>query len=238
MSNTRDLVDAILSGNTLDAMNAFEEVIGNKAAEGIDSLKADVTADMFQTEEHTDEQLESIKEELIAELSGGTLVNYIKKASTSAAHSAHVSGRVGKKSEPGEYHEKIRNKRLNGIKKAADKLAKEQAEQVYQAIEDVEIEQIAEELIQEIGKGTLASYIKKASGNAAANAELSNNLMHLSHREREAGLKNSSEKKAKAAQAKSNIAFKRLDGIKKAVDKLAKEQAEQVLAIMEELNAD
>jgi hypothetical protein len=94
-------------------------------------------------------------------------------------------------------------KRSAGIRKAVDKLTKE----------DVQID--------ELSKGTLASYIKK-SGRAAANYDDSAEFMdNLSKRASTPKLHNDAMDRATYNRQKSN---KRLGGIVKASAKLAKEE--------------
>ena len=86
--------------------------------------------------------------EELDEISKKTLGSYVTKASYDAAKHA---ARYGSSSKPGSFVKA--HQRLAGIKKASDKLAKEEAEQ-----------------IDELSPNTLHSYIKKAAGNMAGNA--------------------------------------------------------------------
>jgi hypothetical protein len=86
--------------------------------------------------------------EELDEISKKTLGSYVTKASYDAAKHA---ARYGSSSKPGSFVKA--HQRLAGIKKASDKLAKEEVEQ-----------------IDELSPNTLHSYIKKAAGNMAGNA--------------------------------------------------------------------
>lgn len=91
-----------------------------------------------------------VKEETeeLDEISKKTLGSYVTKASYDAAKHA---ARYGSGNKPGSFVKA--HQRLAGIKKASDKLAKEEVEQ-----------------IDELSPNTLHSYIKKAAGNMAGNA--------------------------------------------------------------------
>ena len=86
--------------------------------------------------------------ENLDEISKKTLGSYVTKASYDAAKHA---ARYGSGSKPGSFVKA--HQRLAGIKKASDKLTKEEVEQ-----------------LDELSPNTLHSYIKKAAGNMAGNA--------------------------------------------------------------------
>lgn len=338
MSNVSELLDAILSGNSLEAINSFEDAIGEKVADAIDEKKAEVTESMFGEsvemsfeelaeevmaldeiskktlgnyinkasknaadlnafahtaakdakdasdkgghwrsladihgqasehnlkkankrftgiekavskltkeeleiitdllEDHTEEQINQIAEELVTELSNGTLKNYVNKSADDLSNSSHVAGST-KSPEAKEYHGHKAIKRLAGIRKATKKLAKEQAEQVEAILEDIETDIIANELVNEISKGTLGSYIKKASSDAAMRMGTSVAYGKDSQELKNANMKLMSHSLAKSSAAENDKAHKRLQGIRTATNKLTKEQAEQVEAVLDELN--
>lgn len=87
-------------------------------------------ADTTNTEEYVPEEVEELDE-----LSKGTLGNYIKKAATGmngmAVH-AHMSGSASSAEQRDKHFDKA-FKRGKGISKAADKLTKEETEQVDEA---------------------------------------------------------------------------------------------------------
>jgi hypothetical protein len=86
--------------------------------------------------------------EQIDELSKKTLGSYVKKASYDAANRAAEFGAKGKGKDFSKSMDRLRN-----VKKAADKLTKEEVEQ-----------------LDELSPNALHSYIKKAAGNMAGNA--------------------------------------------------------------------
>lgn len=148
--------------------------------------------------------------EQIDELSKGTLASYVPKAARSARIHGQISSEYKSASDRARkssmkdsldrLSKKYKNKawsREDGIKRAADKLAKEEVQ------------------IDELSKGTLASYAKASTFDAAKQgneiAKLGNNLSALS--------------KVNGPLSKLN---KRLAGHSKAVDKLAKEEVEQI----------
>lgn len=88
-------------------------------------------------------------EATVNELSKKTLGSYVKKASAAAASDAAKYGQQGS-SEKGLKHFNKAYDRLQNIKKATDKLTKEEVEE-----------------LDELKKSTLSSYIKKASGDMA-----------------------------------------------------------------------
>ena len=149
--------------------------------------------------------------EPIEELSKSTLASYVPKAARSARIHGQISSEYKSASDRARkssmkdsldrLSKKYKNKawsREDGIKRAANKLAKEEVEQ-----------------IDELSKGTLASYAKASTFDAAKQgneiAKLGNNLSALS--------------KVNGPMYKLN---KRLAGHGKAVDKLAKEEVEQI----------
>jgi hypothetical protein len=76
------------------------------------------------------------EDEQIDEVSKGTLSNYIRKASSDAANHAYTAGTGGAgkmRINRDEFHQKT-DKRLQGISKAAQKLAKEEVEQVNEKV--------------------------------------------------------------------------------------------------------
>lgn len=163
------------------------------------------TVDTTNTEEYVPEEVEELDE-----LSKGTLGNYIKKAATGmngmAVH-AHMSGSASS-AEQREKHFDKAFKRGKGIAKAADKLTKEEVEQ-----------------IDELSKGTLGSYVKKAT------SDVVNKAVGYSH--------DAAKVSSKAPPTRTDSDYdklrvgerglaKRRKGIDLAVKKLTKEEAEQV----------
>jgi hypothetical protein len=182
------------------------------------------------------EKLRKEEAEELDELSKGTLANYSQKAAHDVgnkmyrAGSSHVTANV-KKSEGmrglGDYYDKDSAKqhskaltRLQGIKTAAKKLAKEEF-----TLEDYSLEEIQDfmqtedfEQLDELSKKTLGSYVKKATD------DYTNRETRISR-----ALDNSSKmfldpniNKAAVKQANRKL------GMNKAIDKLTKEQVEEI----------
>ena len=97
-----------------------------------------------EVEVQTSESVHKEEVEQIDELSKKTLGSYVAKASSAAASDAAKYGQQGS-SEKGLSHFSKAYSRLHNIKKAVDKLTKEEVEQ-----------------IDELSKKTLGSYVKKA----------------------------------------------------------------------------
>jgi hypothetical protein len=98
-------------------------------------------------------------------------------------------------------------KRMHGINKAVNRLTKEDVKE--------EAEQI-----DELSKGTLASYAKKASHDSRMNQKMSKDFELDAKGRRNKSLKDAGLKLAGHYQKKS---WKRQDGVNKAIDRLAKE---------------
>jgi two-component sensor histidine kinase len=131
--------------------------------------------------------------EILAELDKKTLGSYVKKASTSLASNAmKAADRTDKKS----FRKAVN--RMSGIQIAADKLAKEEVEE-----------------LDELSKSTLGSYVKKASKDSRNKAL-------------DVGSEMTSASSAQSAIKKFNKSAKRVKGISTAVDKLTKEETENM----------
>jgi hypothetical protein len=154
---------------------------------------------------------DNLKEEIgqIDELSKDTLGRYITKASLKAAgHAYKARDTSSNDNKSGEHIDKT-FKRLDGIKTAVSKLAKEEVEE-----------------LDELDKKTLGSYVKKSSEQgkkAAVSAGQSNQAL---------GRALASGNKHLARVHQDNIIYsnelenKRKAGIAKAVDKLTKEEVD------------
>jgi hypothetical protein len=138
------------------------------------------------------------------ELKKSTLGSYVTKASYDAAKHA---ARYGSSSKPGSFVKA--HQRLAGIKKASDKLAKEEVEQ-----------------IDELSKKTLGSYVKKASADQyfkGQDAQYHDNKA----KKAEGPFAKETKKKHYALAARANDkASNRDTGISRAVDRLTKEEVE------------
>ena len=76
------------------------------------------------------------------------------------------------------------------------------------------------EELDELSKGTLGNYVKKASNNAVISRKIASDFEHMADKARKPGLKDAHRELSSQYQQKS---WKRKDGIIKAVDRLTKE---------------
>ena len=150
------------------------------------------------------EGLKKEEVEQIDELNKSTLASYVKKATQDYGYARRYRDKNAKNIHGDDRDLKhIQSKRFVGISKAADKLAKEEVEQ-----------------IDEISKKTLGSYVKKASHSMASNMSHVTDLMHNKH-----SPKADVDKERNDALKK---VVRRDLGIKQAVNKLTKEEVEQI----------
>ncbi len=153
--------------------------------------------------------------EVIDELSKGTMGRYINKAATKMGSQGVTAGLKIAADEKSSKNFKDMGKREKGIKLAVKKLTKEEVEQV-----------------DEISKATLGSYVKKASGAeqpknvmSPKNVPLTKIAAYQGDSETgHFGKRFNQHTYDKAERLRKN----RETGIKRAVDKLAKEEVEQV----------
>ena len=152
--------------------------------------------------------------EELCEISKATLGSYVKKAAHDVTkrevridRAMDASG--SNYNEPSMQKALNKNaKRVAGLNKAVDKLAKEETEQ-----------------IDEISKATLASYIPKAAQSARFSGMVAQDMQNKSDRARSKGMKDSFHR---ISMKYKNKAWDREDNIKKAAQKLAKEEVEQI----------
>ncbi len=137
------------------------------------------------------------EDEELNELSKGTLNSYAKKAAVAVDRHAFASGHSVAKGDwnNSDHHSRKLMKRHGGLHRALDKLTKE----------DIEA-------IDELSKGTLGNYIKKAASSLDDNAFDAGTATFGSPRRRSG----------------NRVAGKRYFGIKMAVDKLTKEEVEEI----------
>lgn len=159
-------------------------------------------------EEFDEETLDALAEEVLSELSPKTMGRYINKAKDQIDAASWRTGyRQGMDPKADattspiiKSKEKQLSKRHKGIETAVNKLTKEDAEQ-----------------IDELSKGTLGSYVKKAStqsfGKGYTGASMLARSLHTRDKEEE-----------KAGEKEVNKGVRRLAGISKATDKLTKEE--------------
>lgn len=148
------------------------------------------------------EEVERIEEKLaqIDELSKDTLGNYIKRS----ANQAIIKSLANPKDDSDDM--KTIAKREKGINLATSKLAKEEVEQ-----------------IDELSKKTLGSYVNKAAKDSRIHGQIATDFENTADKARKQSKKDSFERLNRKYLEKS---WKREDGIKKAVDKLTKEEVE------------
>jgi hypothetical protein len=165
--------------------------------------------------------------EQIDEISAKTKLSYIDKASRHAA--SHVYNAKDKANWASHYtqagdwesskkaHDQSAkefnkaNKRLAGVKAAVKSLAKNVKEEAEQ--------------IDELSKKTLASYIPKAAQSARFSGMTAMDMQNRSDRARNKGMKDSYHR---LSMKYKNKAWDREDNIKKAAQKLAREEVEQI----------
>jgi len=163
----------------------------------------------------SEDEINELKEniETLDELSKKTLGSYINNASDDAAYHTGKSDRqalIGNKSSSKES-DKIVIKRRKGISKAVDKLTKEDLDNMS---ED-EINELVEniEQLDELSKATLGSYVKKATDDVSHDSFMAGSL---------------SATKKPGSLKFDKKSFKRQTGISKAVDKLTKEDLDNM----------
>lgn len=127
------IIQESIAGNPLEMKQAFAEELKDRIAEALAAKMEEVELD---------------EAEQIDEISKATLGSYIKKAIDNKAVQDRYAGRTGDRES---YS--ISDRRDQGIKRAVNKLTKEEVEQ-----------------IDEISKATLGSYIKKAGGTSLNSA--------------------------------------------------------------------
>ena len=167
--------------------------------------------------------------EQIDEISKETLKSYIPKAAKSSRIHGMIStdykNRSDRVRKPGlkkalaNLSDKYKSKawsREDGIKRAVDKLTKE-------------------ETITELSKKTLANYVNKASHDAASGAYAGKDYVAQSQQHTAAGDWDASKKKHDQANKEFARANKRLVNIPKATTKMAKEEVELDEAIAKKL---
>ena len=192
----------------------------DKRQKGIDKVTDKLTKESI-------EAMVSAEFEQLDELKKSTLASYIKKANSSTADNAwRAAGQsLGLTKDEREKHQqtaaKTTMKRMAGVSKATDKLAKEETEL---NLEDFSLEELQDfmmsedfEQLNELSKGTLVSYIKKATSGLKGSARYAFDSGHAMA----SGDKDKSDKDF-------NKAVKRVKGVERATDRLAKEEFEQL----------
>lgn len=207
--STKDLVNAIIVGDALEIENAFQATMAEKISARLDDYRQEVAQNMFATEEvELDEATE------------GEMKNRERMAQRAdaerLAHGAMSRDEYNKKWKKGPYAQPSQRKRLP---------------------EDVELD---EEQLDELSKGTLGSYIKKAGQHrvrlAGAERDLDDKdtaLQRAKHGADDAtydALSKAQDTMRKQRYKVSDKSQQRAQGISRAINRLTKEEAEQILA--------
>lgn len=173
--------------------------------------------------------LASLNEMQIDELSKSTLGSYAKKAASSATKNAYEYGTDSSKKATAKNPETAKkfdtvNKRQKGIRKAVDRLTKEDLDLEEFTVEEIEEFMQTEDFDQldELSKSTLGSYIKKRSHDVASQGAITRH-----HAEKTARFKANPELgDQRKSQRQTDKAFekgwKHRVNIGKAVDRLTK----------------
>jgi len=156
-----------------------------------------------------EEKMKKEEVEEIDEISKKTLGSYIEKASQDKADMANTTGFKAGVKQPAyntsdESDREV--KRTKGIAKAVSKLTKEEVEK-----------------LDELSKGTLASYAKKATTDARFKQGIGKDVEALAKRKRDPEFKSNLNKMGLEYRMKAKS---REAGVHKAVDRLAKEEVE------------
>jgi hypothetical protein len=183
--------------------------------------------------------------EQIDELSKKTLGSYINKAVSSVANKDYNIGRLHFGDQPEKKadvkqqareikkDERVIKKRNRGVDRAVKRLTREEYENLDElefTVEDVENFMQTEEFEQldELKKSTLASYVKKASHDVAHKGALTRQHANDSEAARKDSRYNDARKSMEKADKTFAKSWKRRENMGKAVDRLAKEEVEQI----------
>jgi hypothetical protein len=255
---SQDLIDAVKAiteaSCSAKKMEKEELVGGQKKLDKNGNGKLD--ADDFK-------KLRKEEAEELDELSQGTLANYTQKAAHDVGNKMHHAGLMSvtasvKKSEGntdlGNYYDKTAKAshskaldRLQGIKKAANKIAKQDIRK--EDFEEYSLEEIQDfmmsedfEQLDELSKKTLGSYVKHATNNmaqhgaalahkqaTAAEVDRMTNRNDIANKfDAQDKMKAALGSDSKSQQKDYDKIGKRQSGISKAINKLTKEQVEEI----------
>lgn len=200
---THDLVDAIISGDSVAIEDAFNATMADKISTRLEGMRLEVAQSMFQTEGSCGYKKKMKKEE--AELSEEEIVEEM------------LDEVLSKKDPAGEWISDFvhsDNPKFAGKSKEKRKQMALAAYYAKQKNEEIDVAELLdylsenEEVLSEISKATMGSYVKKASADLASSV----------HAERDAEESdNEDERKAMAKRAE-----KRMSGLEKAGKKIAK----------------
>jgi hypothetical protein len=112
----RNLINAIAEGDSVGIEAAFNQEMATRISDRLEDMRVDVAQNMFRTE--------AVEE--LDELSKKTLGSYVKKASGDLASSIHGERDAEQDDEHDaqEYHGKRAEKRMSGLERAGNKIAK------------------------------------------------------------------------------------------------------------------
>jgi len=201
--STADATDAARRGGVADAKKAPS--FAKSAYKTVEKRQAGIAK---ATDKLTKEEVEQVDE-----VSKDTLQHYIRLASTDAANHAYTAGKGahGKMTINKDAYHALADKRLKGISKAAQKLAKEEVEDIHEIGDTPR------------GQKALKSYTKKANKQVDKAEDIILNPSNRIYRGAERGNSNAENKYAKA-----DITYhKRLSGID-AAKKRMKEEVESI----------
>lgn len=212
MSNTKQLIDAIIAGDAVTIQDTFNQAMVERIADRLDMMRQDVARNMFATEE-------TLEDAEVEQIDEGTF------------QVTHKYGREVVKAKDERDAMRKASKKA-GIAKGHEGSVKKISEEEELSLEDYSIDELEDfmvsedfEQLDELSKKTLANYINKAhtDGNyAAADAR------ELSHPDRSRPPETDADRRARddAFRKATTRRSKRRDGISRAIDKLTREEAD------------
>jgi len=223
--STRNLIDAIEAGDSLQIENAFNSIMADKVSDTINTMRSDIAQTMFATEETIDddeefEQLEEVTTRQVKDFHDvlgkhADVVPAVKKFNADA----------GNKRKFNKAHDAIVQHDIAATKydrKYRD-MKKEEYDEEELTLEDYSLEELEEymmseefEQLDELSKDTLGSYVKKAASDVNTKSRDAQQ-----HKDMFAGDYPVRGAKKQAQQNQADI-NKRVGGIGKAVDKMTK----------------
>ena len=227
--STKDLVNAIVLGDAIEIENAFQATMAEKISARLDDMRVDVAQNMFKVQESVeldeepdwkirqrekdqqrDDHNRKVAQQFRDRLGRNSERDNIARNISNVAKSAHPNAvaQAGQSSSAFQPAKTGKTKNFQG-KPEGVQLSKEEVEQILASEEFAQLD--------ELSKTTLGNYIKKASGGVKG---------AMSHAYVAGGGTGASEEGKKKS---FDTAQKRLKGIRTAVDKLTKEDVEQLV---------
>jgi hypothetical protein len=201
--SSKDIIDHLYNGDLDQMREAFHQTMLPHVANMLETKKLEVASKMIGDGE-------PVSEEVLAEISKKTLGSYVKKSAENMAAGESDKETYRKYPVARKEAEKQVEKRRTGIERAVKKLTKEEMETIIDALD--------EETLTELSKGTLKSYVHKASMDMVKNNHLATSPF-----------KGKGYAKNKVAERKFG---NRVDGVKKAFNKVTKEEVEEFLGTL------